>query len=166
MKRKRCQARKKPENKNFKVYGINSAGIKSKLLSFEAVLKSLQPSIWMLQETKLRSNETIPCESLDEFFVYYLNRQNSQGGGVAKGVKKEFQSSLINEGDDETEAISVKVFVKEFPIRIVVAYGPQENALLEKKHKFWEFIEKEPNQAELEGDALLIQMEIYMLEKI
>ena len=117
------------------MYAINAAGIKSKLISFEAVLNSLQPSVWMLQETKLRANETIRCESLNDFCVYYLNRQNVQGGGVALGVKKEFQSSLINEGDDETEAISVKIFVNELPIRIVAAYGPQENALIDKKTK-------------------------------
>ena len=65
--RKRFQPRNKKENNNFKIFGINSAGIKSKLLTFEAVLKCIQPSIWMLQETKLKSNETIPCDSLSEF---------------------------------------------------------------------------------------------------
>ena len=122
-------------------------------------MKTLQPSVWILQETKLRANETILCESLNEFCVYYLNRQHSQGGGVALGVRKEFQSALIKDGDDETEAISVKLFVKEFPVRIVAAYGPQENAVIEKKQKFWEFIENEANQAELEGDGLIIQMD-------
>ena len=122
-------------------------------------MKTLQPSVWILQETKLRANETILCESLNEFCVYYLNRQYSQGGGVALGVRKEFQSALIKDGDDETEAISVKLFVKEFPVRIVAAYGPQENAVIEKKQKFWEFIENEANQAELEGDGLIIQMD-------
>ena len=64
--------------------------------------------------------------------MYYLNRQNSQGGGVALGVRKDFQSTLISEGDEETEAISVKVFVKQFSLRVVTAYGPQENAIKEK----------------------------------
>ena len=41
----------------------------------------------------------------------------------------------------------------------MAAYGPQENALIEKKQKFWDFIEKEANQAELEWDCLLIQMD-------
>ena len=113
----------------------------------------------MIQETKLKSNETISCVSVNDFQVYYLNRQKSQGGGVALGVNKDYESTLINEGDDETEAISVKVFLKEFPVRVVTAYGPQENALKDKKDKFWEFMEKEVNDAKLEDDGLLIPMD-------
>ena len=112
IKRKRCQRRNKIENNNFKVYAINAAGIKSKLISFESVLKTIQSSLWMLQETKLKRNEFISCESLNDFCD--LNRQHSQGDGVALGVREDFKSTLINEGDDEIEAISVKVFVKNF----------------------------------------------------
>ena len=113
----------------------------------------------MLQETKLKRNEFISCASVNDFCVYYLNRQHSQGDGVALGVREDFKSTLINEGDDEIKAISVKNFFKEYPIRVVTAYGPQEIALKEKKEKFWYFIEKEANTAEIEGDGLLIQMD-------
>ena len=107
------------------------------------MLKQINPTIWIVQETKLRTNEKISCEVLTNFQVYYLNRQNSQGGGVALGVDKELKSTLINEGDDETEALSVKVFFKEFPVRVIAAYGPQGNAVKEEKEKFWDFIENE-----------------------
>ena len=49
--------------------------------------------------------------------------------------------------------------MEEFPLRVVGAYGPQENALKEKKDKFWEAIEKEVNDAELDGDGLILQMD-------
>ena len=39
------------------------------------------------------------------FLFFYLNRQNSQGGGIALGVSKDFESTLVKEGNDETEAI-------------------------------------------------------------
>ena len=111
----------------------------------------------MLQESKLKPNETISCESIKDFHVYYLNRQKSQGGGVALGVLKDYESTLINEGDDETEVLSVKVFLKDFQVRAVTAYGPQENALKDKKDKFWEFMEKEVY--DLEGNVLIIQLD-------
>ena len=44
-------------------------------------------------------------------------------------------------------------------IRVVTAYGPQENALKNQKDKFWEFIEEEVNNAEFEGNGLIIQMD-------
>ena len=131
--RKRVEKRNILQNKekSLKVYGLNSAGIKSKLKSFDNVL-----SIWMLQETKLKPNETIKCENISDFQVFYLSRQKSQGGGLALGVIKDLESTLIREGDDDTEAIAVQVVVGKLPIRCVLAYGAQENDVLEKKNKF------------------------------
>ena len=158
-KRKRSHKRNKIKNKCFKVFGINCAGIKSKLKSFDNLIRKVQPNIWMLQETKLKLNEKIACASLSDFQVYYLNRQESQGGGVALGISKDLKSTLIKEGTEETEALSVKVFLEEIEARVITAYGPQENALKEKKLKFWEFLEEEVNCAEMEGDGLIIQMD-------
>ena len=111
MKQKRRVKRAYKSQLHCKIYGINSAGIKSKLNSWQTVLAELKPTIWMMQETKLRAHETIKCEALTNYQVYYLNRQFSQGGGVAIGVDKDLKSSLINE---DTEGISVKIFFKEF----------------------------------------------------
>ena len=74
-------------------------------------------------------------------------------------ISKFFLSTLVKEGNDETEAISVKISLEEIEIRAICAYGPQETATKEKKDKFWEFLEEETNHAELEGDGLVIQMD-------
>ena len=66
----------------------------------------------MVEETKLKANETIKCDSLNEFQVYYLSRQETQGGGLSLGVNKMFESTFINEGDDGTEVMSVSVVVR------------------------------------------------------
>ena len=113
----------------------------------------------MIQETKLKSNETISCEALQDYQVFYRNRQDSQGGGIAMGVEKSIRSTLIREGVENVEAISVKIFLKDCEIRVITAYGPQENAVKNYKDQFWEFIEEEVNNAEFEGNGLLIQME-------
>ena len=130
--RKRVEKRNILQNKekSLKVYGLNSAVIESKLKSFDNVLSRLRPSIWMLQETKLKPNETIKCENISDFQVFYLSRQKSQGGGLALGVIKDLESTLIREGDDDTEAIAVQVVVGKLPIRCGLAYGAQENDVL------------------------------------
>ena len=120
----------------------------------------------MVQETKLKQNETIACDALDVFQVYYLNRQGSQGGGLARGVVKDLESTLIREGNYKVEAISVKIVVDKIPIRPVLAYGPQENSRKEKKDMFWEFMEQEVNQAELEENGLIIQMDGNLKKKM
>ena len=44
-------------------------------------------------------------------------------------------------------------------MRIVTAYGPQENAVKDKKDTFWEVLEKEINDAEFEEEGLILQMD-------
>ena len=146
-------------SKSFKIFGINAAGIKSKLKSFNEILNKISPQIWMLQETKLKPNERITCEAAKAFQIFYLSRQNSQGGGLAMGVLKSLESTLIREGDDDTEAISVQVVFDEISVRTVLAYGPQENALKAKKDKFWEYLEEEVSKAELEDQGFILQMD-------
>ena len=147
------------KSKTLKIFGINAAGIKCKIQSFNEILCKLKPQIWMIEGTKLKSHEHIECEALSDFQVFYLSRQKSQGGGLAVGVSKMFESTLLSEGDDETEAISVLVVVGEIQIRVIVGYGVQENASKEKKEKFWDFLEKEVVQAESEGQGIILQMD-------
>ena len=158
--RKRCIKRNKvTKNEVLKLYGINAAGINCKTASFNQVLSQLNPHIWMVEETKLKPHQKIKSDSLNDFQVYYLSRQESHGGGIALGVSKMFESTFINGGNDDTEVMSVLVLVGDIPIRIVVGYGVQENASKEKKEKFWDFIEKEVIQAEQEEQGLIIQMD-------
>ena len=158
-KRKKIRNRIKAKNGLFKLFGINCAGIKSKITTFNEVLKRVQPKIWTLQETKLKNNESISCEALGSYQVYYRNRQESQGGGIALGVDKDLKSTLVKEGENDTEAISVKVSLKDIELRVITAYGPQENDLKVKKENFWEFIEEEIINAELAGEGVIIQMD-------
>ena len=75
------------------------------------------------------------------------------------GVDKDIESTLVREGDDFVEAIVVQVIIGKLTVKIIVGYGPQENAPKEKKDKFWEFLEDEITKADLENQGLLIQMD-------
>ena len=80
--RKRCIKRNKvTKNEVLKLYGINAAGINCKTASFNQVLSQLNPHIWMVEETKLKPHQKIKSDSLNDFQVYYLSRQESHGGG-------------------------------------------------------------------------------------
>ena len=107
----------------------------------------------------MKSNEILKCEALNNFQVYYLSRQKTNGGGLAIGVIKDLESTLIREGDDETEAISVEVVIGKLPIRIITAYGAQENKNKERKLKIWTFIEEELKKADIEGHGVIVQMD-------
>ena len=80
-------------------------------------------------------------------------------GGLAVGIDKNIESALIREGDDTTEVIVIQIILEDMPIRIVVGYGPQENAVKERKNAFWDFLEEEAKQAESENQGLIIQID-------
>ena len=106
--RKRYEKRKyKNKCNSFKIFAANAAGIKCKTRSFDQIISSLKPKIWILEETKLKANEKISCEAVSDFQIFYLNRQNLHGGGIAIGVDKSIESPLVREGDDTIEAVSV-----------------------------------------------------------
>ena len=158
-KRKRTQIRHKEKETPLKLFGINCAGLKSKLDSFDDILKRVKAQIWTLQETKLKQNEKLKCEMASKYQIYYLSRKEIQGGGIAIGVDREIESTLVREGNDSIEALVVQIVIDNFPIRIVVAYGPQENDLKEKKEEFWNFLEEEATKAELIGCGFMVQMD-------
>ena len=53
----------------------------------------------------------------------------------------------------------VEIWVEEFPIRVVVAYGPQLGDEMVKKQKFWEFIEQQAGMAHNVGAEFILQMD-------
>ena len=69
------------------------------------------------------------------------------------------QPSWISEGDDETEAITVEIWVEGFPIRLVCGYGPQEYDKTDRKDNFWSYLSSEVENAIKNGAAFLLQMD-------
>ena len=75
------------------------------------------------------------------------------------GALKDINPVWIGDGGNEVEAVSVKVSVTEMDIRIVNAYGPQEYDDINKKVKFWKYLDNEAFLAPREGNGLYIAMD-------
>ena len=129
------------------------------LESFENSLLNKEPSIFCLQETKVKRPNQIKTESSKKFNIYELIRKECKGGGLALGVNKDLQPAWVDQGDDEVEVLVVEVWLNEFPIRIINGYGPQNSDSIERKRKFWAFLEKQVNNAIIAGAGLIIQMD-------
>ena len=59
VKRKKHHKRIKSNAMKLLIWGVNAAGIKYKLQSFNEILNKLKPQIWSMQETKLKTNEVL-----------------------------------------------------------------------------------------------------------
>ena len=64
------KTKKNTKVKNIKLVGVNSAGLSSKLDSFDSLLSNLMPSIFFVQETKFRANGKLKTVNSDKYLIY------------------------------------------------------------------------------------------------
>ena len=57
MRKKGIKRHQKIKHNSLKLFGINAAGVNSKIKSFDNVISRLKPHIWMIEETKLKPHE-------------------------------------------------------------------------------------------------------------
>ena len=88
---------------------------------------------------------------LKNYVTFELLRKDSAGGGLATIVDPSLEPVYISEGDDTTEILVIQIHIKDMPIRIINAYGPQECDSSEKKSLFWARIQSEVDDA-IEND--------------
>ena len=167
MKRKRSKKRKFNHKRTMTMVGINCNGLNSKWQSFNSILHDLKPCAFFLQETKLPKKQSFKLNT-NEYVIFRLEREKSAGGGLALGVVQDLNPILIRMGTDETEALSVKININAFEIRLVVGYGAQESDRQAKLHDMdqterkmllWDFLECEAKEAEIMEQGLVIQID-------
>ena len=158
-KTRRGQKRKHKFENKLRIVGVNSNGVSSKLQSLDHVMKTLNPSVLCIQETKLRKAGKIKNENSKNFVVFELTRKHSHGGGLATLVKPELHPVFIAEGDDQVEILVVQIRVENLQIRVINAYGPQECDSLERKSLFWARLHSEVLEASEANCAVFLQMD-------
>ena len=132
---------KKSFVKSLRFLGVNTAGLRPKLLTFKKVIKELMPSVFFLEETKYKDTGRLKLANYDIFELVRESRDG--GGGLALGCLKELQPAWVREGDDQVEALSVEICLKDLKIRCCVAYGCQENDAKDRKESFWTYMDEE-----------------------
>ena len=131
-------ARNKKQNNqvNLKIIGTNADGLSSKSHSFSNLVKSESPSIFMVQETKLRKmGFKVPGYQIFE----RIRSDKIGGGGLVMGISNEIECEpvLITKTDDsDIELLVVEINIKGNPVRIFTGYGPQENVSEDKVLEF------------------------------
>ena len=119
------------------------------------MLSDLKPSVF-ITETKYKNEGNIKVG--DDFVIYELVRKDDKGGGgLALGCLKDLNPCWVSEGNDQVEALSVDIFLKNIKIRCCVAYGPQENDKSGKKEAFWDHLDKEVDEASSAGAGFILQ---------
>ena len=150
---------KKQFQRKLSFIGVNAAGISSKLCSFDNLLYTLKPTIFFVEETKLKTAGKIKTENTKGYQIFELNRSGKAGGGLAIGALSDTDPVWISEGDNDVEILVIEISVNEIQIRCIVAYGPQEGALSDKKEQFWLRMSAEIEEAQVNEKAIILQMD-------
>ena len=159
-KTRRGQGSKKKNKKfNLKILGTNADGITAKKASLTNLLKNEKPTVFMIQETKLK---TVGKLKINGFQIFETVRTNPNGGGgLALGISNEVDCEpiLITNGDDETEMIVVEANINGMPIRFFNGYGPQENTSESKAQEFYDKLDEEIVNAQHSNCEIIIEMD-------
>ena len=111
----------------------------------------------MVEESKYKDEGKL---KLDNYVIFELVRKSRDGGGgLALGCEKQLHPVWVREGNDEVEALSVIISVKEMKIRCCIAYGCQETDLVERKTAFWDYLYEEVNQASTSGSGFVLHFD-------
>ena len=146
---------KKQGSIKFSIFGNNSNGLKAKLNSLRAAIAFFEtPSCITIQESKLRQANLV---KLDGYVIFEKNREGL-GGGLLTAVVRDLEPVLISDGGEENEILVVQANVGKHKIRIINAYGPQEDEA-EKSLSFWQQLEAETISADDENCLTLIQLD-------
>ena len=138
--------------------GTNANGLKNKLESLEIAIEHFKASIVTIQETKLRRAGSL---KLKGYQIYETFRTGGvEGGGLLTAVDDNINSVLISVGNDENiEILVVQANVWDYNIRIINAYGPQEDDSPTKIINFWQEIEEAVLAAKDSNCFVLIQLD-------
>ena len=146
------------DQRRLSILGNNCNGLKNKVESLKVLIYKFTPSIVTLQETMLKSKSLI---SLPGYEIFESLRCNKGGGGLLTAIDANLNPVLTSsfDNDDNIEILTVQLETGSHKIRVINAYGPQEDDGQEVITKFWLQVEQEIIDATDEGCCLILQLD-------
>lgn len=138
--------------------GTNADGLATKKESFLNLIQNERPSCFMVQETKFKNVGQLKVKG---YQLFERIRKNREGGGLLIGIENEMNCEpvLISVADEETEIIVIEIDLKVMKIRLITAYGPQEDAPEELIKKFYARLEEEIDDSENNNCEAIIELD-------
>ena len=146
----------KKTKRKLSIFYSNINGYQSKSLSLKEIINDINPEIIVISETKLGKNNTVKYD-LKKYDL--ISKQIKKGkGGILCAVKQNIGASSVLEVTTvkNDNILSVKISFPSCSIRVVVAYGPQENEPIEVKEEFFKDVEIEVKASKVNGDNCVI----------
>ena len=135
--------------------GNNISGALNKRDSLLYNLQKFSIGVFCLQETKLSRKGMI---KIPNYVLFEAIRHEKEGGSLMTGVHTNLSPVLIFE-DTQLEILVVQIRIQNASIRIVNAYGPQENVRREKILSFYSVLDQIVQNAKMDSCLILLQLD-------
>ena len=142
----------------FTLVGTNSNCLTMKKESLFYLFEVFQPSAVLIQETMLQRKGQI---SIPGYQIFEKVRENMGGGGLLTAISSNYAPVLISNVECVSEILTVQIYISDTKIRIINAYGPQENIHQNKNGilQFWIDLENEIINAFENNCMIMIEMD-------
>ena len=127
---------------NLIVVGTNADGLSTKKESLFFLVDKLKPSIICIQKTKFSFYRSLTIPGYEIFENLLME---SMGGGLLTTVHADLNSVPVTKSDD-VELLVVQIEFKSYKVRVLNAYGPQEDDDFMKTNNFWQSLELRKNK--------------------
>ena len=154
----RCRKRKIRRGNNSKSSANQQTACNTALFNFSYAniigVRSKSESInqIMLNETKVCSKSAINVRGFQSFPAV---RSKKSGGGLYIGVKHGVCEPIMIDDSENAHFVTIRLSRKEHGIRIILIYGPQENALEETVSSFYHDVSMQVEAAFLNGNSVI-----------
>ena len=137
--------------------GTNSAGLLNKIKSFKRNIQLFKPGAVFIQESKTKRKNKI---KLDDYVIFEKIRKKSGGGGLLTAVHKNLEPvSVSSDENEDDEILVVEAKLQTQKIRLVNAYGPQEDEVEDLKKSFYNKLDEVVKSAKIAGAFICIEMD-------
>ena len=140
----------------FSLIGTNAAGINAKKESFYSLINRFKPSAITVQESKMNKPGMI---KIPGYQVFEKVRKNRKGGGILTAAVDDIKPILVSNGEDGNEILTIQVEIGSKKLRIINAYGPQEDDENQRILGFWQNLEAEVMNSKDNDCLTLVEMD-------
>ena len=140
-------------SKNITLYCVNINGLKSKLPSLLGLIDKHKYDVVFLSETKVYLKNSV---KIPGYQLYPVTRSSRKGGGLLIAVKHSLCSSVLVDEGDNADFLTVKLLLPDNNVRLILVYGPQEDASEVEKSMFYDRVTYQIEREKLVGESVIL----------
>ena len=134
----------------------NAAGILNKTESFKRNIQHFKPGVFFIQESKTRRKNQI---KIHDYVIFEQIRKESGGGGLLTAVHKNIEPVSVCDEVSDDEILVVETKLNDKKVRMINAYGPQEDSPEDTKKSFFNKLDEQVKRAKLAGALVCMELD-------